>query len=63
QARGMPLPNYELLSTKGPSHAPVFEVRLRMYGFEHVESDRTRRGAEAKVAELILRDLRERFGR
>ncbi len=62
QARGMPLPKYELVSTKGPSHAPTFEVRLRMYGFEHVESDRTRKGAEAKVADLILKDLRSRFG-
>lgn len=62
QARGMPLPKYELISTKGPSHAPTFEVRLRMYGFEHVESDRTRKGAEAKVADLILKDLRGRFG-
>ena len=62
QAHGMPLPKYELVSTKGPSHAPVFEVRLRMCGFEHVESGRTRKGAEAKVADLILRDLRGRFG-
>ena len=62
QARAMPLPKYELISTKGPSHAPTFEVRLRMCGFEHVESDRTRKGAEAKVADLILHDLREKFG-
>lgn len=62
QAHAMPLPNYELLSVRGPSHAPVFEVRLYMNGFEHIETDRTRKGAEAKVAELILRDLREHFG-
>lgn len=62
QARGMPLPNYELLSVTGPSHAPEFTVRLYLNGFEHVESDRTRKGAEAKAAELILRDLRAKFG-
>ncbi len=62
QARGMPLPEYELLSVTGPSHAPTFEVRLYLSGFEHTETDRTRRGAEAKVAALVLRDLRAKFG-
>ncbi|MBR0257677.1 MAG: ribonuclease III [Synergistaceae bacterium] len=61
QAKKMPLPNYELLSVEGPSHAPTFTVRLCMNGFEHTESDRTRKGAEAKVASLILQDLRENF--
>lgn len=62
QARGMPLPNYELLKVEGPSHAPTFTVRLYMNGFEHIETDRTRKGAEAKVAALILRDLQAKFG-
>ena len=62
QARGMPLPKYELMSVTGPSHAPVFKVRLYLSGFEHIESDTTRKGAEAKVAYLILKDLREKFG-
>ncbi len=62
QARGMPLPKYELVNVTGPSHAPEFTVRLYMNGFEHVETDRTRKGAEAKVAGLILRDLRTKFG-
>ena len=62
QARGMTLPKYELLKVEGPSHAPVFTVRLYMNGFEHIETDRTRKGAEAKAAGLILRDLRAKFG-
>ena len=62
QAHGMPLPEYELLSVTGPSHAPSFTVRLCMNGFEHVETDRTRKGAEAKVAKLILENLKEKFG-
>ena len=62
QARGMPLPNYELLKVTGPSHAPEFTVRLYMSGFEHIESDRTRKGAEKKVAELVYNDLRAKFG-
>ena len=62
QAHGMPLPNYELLKTEGPSHAPTFTVRLYMNGFQHIETDRTRKGAEAKVASLIFQDLRAKFG-
>ena len=62
QARGMPLPNYELLKTEGPSHAPTFTVRLYMNGFEHVESEKSRKKAEAKVAALILQDLKAKFG-
>lgn len=62
QARGMPLPKYELLKTEGPSHAPTFTVRLYMNGFEHVEKGTSRKGAEAKVAALILQDLRHKFG-
>ena len=62
QARHMPLPNYELIKVEGPSHAPEFTVRLYMNGFEHIESDRTRRGAEYKVATLILNDLKAKLG-
>lgn len=62
QARGMPLPNYELLKTEGPSHAPTFTVRLYMNGFEHVETGKNRKSTEAKVAALILQDLRAKFG-
>ncbi len=63
QARGMPLPNYELLNVSGPSHAPTFTVRLYTNGFEHIETDRTRKGAEKKVAAAILQDLRAKFGK
>ena len=62
QARRMPLPKYELISVTGPSHAPEFTVRLYMNGFEHIESDRTRKGAEYKVAQLVLEDLKAKFG-
>ena len=62
QARHMPLPKYELLKVTGPSHAPEFTVRLYMNGFEHIEKDRTRRGAEHKVAKLVLNDLKAKFG-
>ncbi len=59
QARGFPLPVYELVRVTGPSHKPSFEVRLRMNGFEHLATEGTRKGAEAAVAGLILKDLKE----
>lgn len=62
QKRGMPLPNYELIGVKGPSHAPEFTVRLYMSGFSHIETGKSRKSAEAKVADLILKDLRAKFG-
>ena len=62
QARHMPLPKYELLKVVGPSHSPEFTVRLYLNGFEHIETDRTRRGAEYKVATGILNDLKAKFG-
>ena len=58
----MPLPKYELLKTEGPSHAPTFTVRLYMNGFEHVETGKSRKKAEAKVAALMLEDLKAKFG-
>ncbi len=58
----MELPKYELLSVIGPSHAPEFTVRLYMQGFEHIEKDKSRKSAEAKVAKLMLKDLSEKFG-
>ena len=62
QARAMPLPNYELINVTGPSHAPTFTARLYLSGFEHTAEDRTRRGAEAKVATMVLADLIAKYG-
>ena len=62
QKRGMPLPKYELIKVLGPSHAPTFMVRLCLCGFEHTATDKSRKGAEKQVAELVYNDLREKFG-
>lgn len=58
QARDMPLPHYELLSVRGPSHAPVFRVRARVGGVEYLAEGSTRRGAESAVAEQALAGVR-----
>ena len=60
QAHGLPLPQYELVSVTGPSHSPTFEIKSIINGIEHKAQDRTRKGAEAKVAALMLKDLKSR---
>ncbi len=59
QARGMPLPQYELVSVTGPSHSPTFEIKSRIKGIEHKAQGRTRKSAEAQVAALLLSDLKK----
>lgn len=59
QARGLSLPQYELISMTGPSHSPTFEVMSKINGIEHKAQDKTRKGAEAKVAALLLEDLKK----
>ncbi len=60
QARGLPLPKYELLSVTGPSHSPTFEVKSRITGIEHHAKYKSRKGAEAIVATRLLEDLKKR---
>lgn len=60
QAGGFPLPRYELLSVSGPSHAPVFRVRVWVQGAEYAASGGSRKGAESAAAAAALKDLRER---
>ena len=59
QARGIPLPRYEILSVSGPPHAPVFSVRLFVNGVERIAEGTTRRGAESAAAEQVLAALSE----
>ncbi|MDP7143219.1 MAG: ribonuclease III [Alphaproteobacteria bacterium] len=55
QSRALPLPSYEIISTEGPDHAPIFEIRVTIEGLEPVTAkDHSRRGAEKKAAALLL---------
>ena len=47
QGRGLPLPEYEVISTTGPSHAPIFEVQVSVKGLE----SKTGGGSSKRVAE------------
>ena len=59
QAHEFPLPHYELAGVTGPSHAPVFEARVRANGLERTASGSTRKGAESAAAALLLKALKE----
>jgi ribonuclease-3 len=59
QARGFPLPAYELVAARGPAHEQVFEVRCRLAQpeAEQTASGSSRREAEQDAARLLLATL------
>jgi ribonuclease-3 len=55
QARGLPLPVYELVATGGPDHAPVFTVAVQVAGAEPATAaGSSKRRAEAGAAAALL---------
>jgi len=56
QARGLPLPVYELVASIGDDHAKTFEVECRVdaLGIRTTGTGSTRRGAEQSAAEQAL---------
>ena len=47
QGLGLPLPEYEVVVTTGPSHAPIFEVAVKVQGKE----PKTGQGSSKRIAE------------
>ena len=55
QGRGLPLPDYVLISSEGPSHAPVFVVELQVKGVTPVRAEAgVKKQAERLAAEKML---------
>jgi ribonuclease III len=55
QARGLALPVYDLVATRGPDHARVFTVAASVAGAERaIASASSKRTAEARAAALLL---------
>jgi ribonuclease-3 len=55
QARGMPLPSYELVGTSGPDHARRFTVAASVAGHDPATATASsKRTAEARAAALLL---------
>jgi ribonuclease-3 len=55
--RGLGLPEYTMVSTEGPSHAPVFTVSVRACGKSAEASGDSKRAAEQLAAEALLTEL------
>lgn len=61
QAKGLPLPIYEIIGQSGPDHAPVFEVELRIKAMAPVRaSGRSRAEAETRAAKIFIQDIKEK---
>jgi ribonuclease-3 len=55
QARGLPLPRYEIVGTEGPAHARRFSVRVSIDGFEpQVATGSSKRAAEIAAASTMI---------
>lgn len=61
QARGLPVPTYEIVERTGPDHAPQFKVKVTLKDIEPmIASGNTRRVAEKTVAQMMLDLLQEK---
>lgn len=58
QQHAKPLPHYTLLATEGPAHAPTFRCSVSFDGRTAEGSGSTRKAAEARAAEILLRTLK-----
>lgn len=60
QARGLPLPTYDIINRSGPDHAPIFNLEVRVQGHEPITAEGpSRRHAEKIAAKLMLAKLKE----
>ena len=60
QGRGLPLPDYRVVASSGPAHAPSFEVEVALPGLPPVRAaGRSKRAAERSAAERLLTRLAE----
>ena len=57
QARGLPLPCYEVASRSGPPHAPVFAITVCLGGAEGLGTAGSKRAAEQAAAADLLSKL------
>jgi hypothetical protein len=60
QGHGLPLPQYALVSTSGPAHAPHYTMRVSVKGHEAVEAiGASKREAEKKAATLLVEKIQK----
>lgn len=54
QAKGLPLPVYEVIGQTGPDHAPLFRVAVRVDGYEQAQAEAASKRAAEKAAAAAL---------
>lgn len=60
QGQGLPLPTYKIIGQSGPDHAPLFDVCLRVQGYDDlIAQGRSRQMAEREAATLFLQTLKK----
>ncbi len=58
QGRGLPIPQYRILGTTGPAHAPIFTVEVTVEGHASTQAKAApKRSAEQEAAKLLLEQL------
>lgn len=58
QAKGLPVPLYEIIDQTGPDHAPVFNVSMTLPGFQPVSAQgKSRAEAEKQAAKAFLKTI------
>lgn len=61
QSRGLPLPVYKIIGQSGPDHVPIFDICLKVSGFEDlIAQGRSRQEGEREAAKAFLRKLEKR---
>lgn len=59
QGRGLPLPQYDLVESSGPAHAPHYIMRVSVRGMDSLQADgSSKREAEKKAAALMLEKIK-----
>lgn len=60
QARGSPVPSYEIVDKSGPDHAPSFVIEVRAEGFDPITAEGpSRRQAEKTAARSLLKIVKQ----
>lgn len=58
QARGLPLPQYSVVSRDGPDHAPMFTIAVTVDGVGEARArGKSKRNAEQAAAKALLEDI------
>lgn len=58
QAYALPIPTYDLLEVEGPSHSPIFTIKLEVSGQNPtIAKGETKKKAEKKAAKMMLAQI------